>query len=119
MDPTEIDTKKIDALVKAYKKELAIAGSNKIQSLKEKIDQLKLNPAEGEYFVQKYSRLFSELLPVPAAAATSKKPRIVGALAPKGVWPLNVPKTVTTEGGKSRRRRNKKGKKKTNKRRRN
>jgi len=114
MDTAEIDTKKIDALVKAYKKELAIAGSNKIQSLKEKIDQLKLNPAEGEYFVQKYSRLFSSEPEVPAAAATSEKPRIVGALGP---WPPGVPRKV--KGGKSRRRRNKKGKKKTNKRRRN
>ncbi len=116
MDPTEIDTKRIDDLVKEYNKELKIKGSTRIQSLKEEIDQLKLiNPANGEYFVQKYSRLFSKPLPVPAAAAP--KSRILGALAPPGVWPEHVPKKVT--GGKSRRRRNKKGKKKTNKRRRN
>jgi hypothetical protein len=115
MDPTEIDTKRIDDLVKEYNKELKIKGSTRIQSLKEEIDQLKLiNPANGEYFVQKYSRLFSKPLPVPAAAAP--KERYLSLLGPSF---RNVPTKVPPKGGKSRRRRNKKGKKKTNKRRRN
>lgn len=114
MDPTEIDTKRIDDLVKEYKKELKIKGSTRIQSLEKEIDKLKLNPAEGEYFVQKYSGLFSKPLPVPAAAAPKK--RYLSLLGPSF---RNVPTKVTPKGGKSRRRRNKKGKKKTNKRRRN
>jgi len=103
----------IDALVEACQKNMEKAGCKNIMSLKEKIG--KLTPTERNYFVQEYSGLFSKPLPVPAAAAP--KSRILGALAPPGVWPEHVPKKVT--GGKSRRRRNKKGKKKTNKRRRN
>ena len=112
MDPTEIDIEKIDALVEACQKNMAKAGCKDILSLKEEIG--KLNPGERKDFVQKYSGLFSSKPEAPAAAATSEKPRIVGALGP---WPPGVPRKV--KGGKSHRRRNKKGKKKTNKRRRN
>ena len=117
MDPTEIDTKKMNALVKAYKKELEKADSTEIQSLKKEIG--KLNDAETDYFVQKYAEVDgaaapSSPLPVPAAAAAPD--RYLNALGTD--WPKGVPRKVP-KGGKSRRRRNKKGKKKTNKRRRN
>ena len=107
-----MDTKRIDDLVEAYKKELKIKGSTRIQSLEKEIDKLMLKPAERDYFVQQYSGLFPSEPEAPAADAP--KPRIVGPLGP---WPPGVPRKV--KGGKSRRRRNKKGKKKTNKRRRN
>ena len=110
MDPTEIDTKRIDDLVKEYNKELKIKGSTRIQSLKEEIG--KLNKHEVQDFVQRYSRLFSSKPEAPAAAAPY---RYLNALSTD--WPKGVPRKV--KGGKSRRRRNKKGKKKTNKRRRN
>ena len=112
MDPTEIDTKEIDDLVKACQKNMEKAGCKNILSLKDEISKIK--PAERDYFVQKYSRLFSKPLPVPAAAAP--KEGYVSLLGPSF---RNVPRKIPSKGGKSRRRRNKKGKKKTNKRRRN
>jgi hypothetical protein len=114
MDPTEIDTKEIDALVKECQKNMEKAGCKDILSLKEEIGKLKLSSAEKNYFVQKYSGLFSSKPEAPAAAAPGN--RYLSLLGPK--LP-GVPTKVTTKGGKSRRRRNKKGKKKTNKRRRN
>jgi len=109
----------IDALVKAYKKELKIAGSTKIQSLKEKIKELEPYDLQYRYFLSRYietapSTSKPEAPEVPAAAAAPD--RYLNAVST--YWPSHVPKKVP-KVGKSRRRRNKKGKKKTNKRRRN
>jgi hypothetical protein len=109
----------IDALVKDYKKELKNADSTKIQSLTEKINNLKSDSDKDpyRYFLRRYIETASSTSKPEVPASAAPKSRILGALAPPGVWPEHVPKKVT--GGKSRRRRNKKGKKKTNKRRRN